>query len=74
MRAVLLALMLTTPFLYPTPATAETPLSDCNSTCDREAAACVDKCESTHPNDPAARVGCKVKCADARKSCSQKCK
>ncbi|MCS6900921.1 MAG: hypothetical protein RMJ98_15345 [Myxococcales bacterium] len=74
MRAALLALVLTTPFLYPTQVIAETPLSDCTSSCDKEAAACVDQCENTHANDPAARVGCKVKCADARKACSKKCK
>jgi hypothetical protein len=74
MRAVLLALVLTAPHLFPTQATAETPLAACDAACDREAAGCVDKCEGAHPSDPAARVGCKVKCADVRKSCSGKCK
>jgi hypothetical protein len=74
MRAALLTLLLTVPYLFPSEATAETPLAACESSCDKTAASCVDQCESAHPNDPAARVGCKVKCADARKSCSSKCK
>jgi hypothetical protein len=72
MRALLLALALTTPFVFP--AQAATPEAACDSACDRDAATCVDRCESTHASDPAARVGCKVKCADTRKACSKTCK
>ena len=72
MRAVLLAAVLSAPHLFP--AADPTPAAACDAACDKEAAACVERCESTHPNDPAARVGCKVKCADARKTCSKNCK
>jgi len=74
MRAALLALALSAPHLFPSNAPAATPAAACDAACDKEAAACVDKCESAHPNDPAARVGCKVKCADTRKTCSKGCK
>ncbi len=77
MRALLLALALTFPFVFPaqaaTPSEAQ-PAGSCDTTCDRDAASCVDRCESAHPNDPATRVGCKVKCADTRKECSKHCK
>ena len=72
MRALLLALALSLPFVFP--AQAATPEAACDSACDRDAAACVDRCEADHPNDPATRVGCKVKCADTRKECSKSCK
>ncbi len=46
----------------------------CADKCDHDAAACVDACEASHPKDPPARVGCKVKCGERREACSGSCK
>ena len=48
--------------------------SDCSLKCDKEAATCVDGCETTHPDDAAKRVQCKVDCIDKRQACDAKCK
>ena len=48
--------------------------SDCTEGCDKDAAACVDACETKHGNDAPARVGCKVKCAEQRGACEKACK
>jgi hypothetical protein len=48
--------------------------SDCSLKCDKEAATCVDGCETTYPDDAAKRVQCKVDCIDKRQTCDAKCK
>ena len=56
-------------------ATSAIPLgAECSRKCDKTAAACLDTCEATHGSDAAARVQCKVKCAEARQSCDKACK
>jgi hypothetical protein len=68
MRAALLAIVLLAPYL---------PLADqaeaCDLRCNKEAASCVDACETQFKGDPAQRVGCKVKCAEKRVGCAKSC-
>jgi hypothetical protein len=52
---------------------AEPLAGDCSAACDKEAAACVDACEEKFPNDPSARIGCKLKCAEKRTECDKGC-
>lgn len=66
--AVIAAFLLAAPLLPLTEKTAA-----CDAECDKQAAACVDACEEQFKNDPAQRVGCKVKCAEKRASCSKDC-
>ena len=77
MRAAILALLLSTPYVLPAAPPGATPAGEpeasCDADCDKAAATCVDACEAKFPNDPAQRVGCKVKCAESRVSCSKAC-
>lgn len=71
MRSALFAAVLLT--FYASGSGAEPRGGDCSAACDKEAAACVDACEDKFPNDPSARISCKVKCAEKREACDKSC-
>ncbi len=69
MRSLLLVVALVAPQVLPA-----SPAAKCDADCDKQAATCVDECEARFTSDPSKRVGCKVKCSEARVTCAKACK